>query len=178
MLMVSVAVSAQAKKTVKKAPPAILSGKITFQKLFNPVKVEPNAYVMAHKSDAEYDSPQDTIATFRKATMSRYLYKTTKDEYYLKQLKIYNADSPLKYDALAEIAARHYYKVKSYPETITSFTDSQGNYKLSLPPGRYEIIFKSNEIMNDNKLEIDGIVTAYFIEVKSGEHKELDYNFR
>jgi len=179
-MIAAISATAQNKKTSKPVAKGTIKGTITYSgKSGSPTLPDTGALVLIHKSDVVQESAQDSIRSFEKVVLIKEIYEMTKKEAYLESLKEINAETPEKFKVLDEAATNYYFHVKRNPTTVSATVDGAGNFSIQLAPGRYEVIIKSKGITNETSMfEITGSIENFFIEVKAGEIKTQDYNFK
>ncbi len=178
VLLTSSMLSAQTKKTAKTTAEGTLKGTVTYEKVVMETPTpDAGATVMIRKSDIVRESPQDTLTNYKSIVLTRHLYETTKDAYFLGQLEKKNAETKEKFDIIAKATFRNFYNLMKNPETITTKADAQGNYSVNLKPGRYEVVFVSATLKAVNLIESRGRIDSYFVEVRPGETKVQNNKF-
>jgi len=179
-MVAAINVTAQNKKTSKTVATSTIKGTVTYSgKSGSPTLPDTGALVLIHKSNVVEESEQDSITSFEKVILLKELYRMTKDEYYVESLKKINAETPEKFKILDKATTGYYLNVKRDTSTISTTVDGAGNFSVQLAPGRYEVIIKSKGLINESSMfEVTGCIENFFIEVKAGEIKIKDYNFK
>jgi hypothetical protein len=181
-LLITTGAIAQTKKTVKSTTAnGKLQGNVTYlSESTEPRNPDAGTVVVMHLSAVEQESANDTFGTYFKAKTYITLSKidAVHASSYLDKLKNINAETPEKFEVIDKATLENYYRVKKDPKSIVTVADAAGNYSANLKPGRYEVIFLSNNKKDQNTYtEFGGLIYYYYVTIKPGETTIKDYNF-
>lgn len=81
-------------------------------------------------------------------------------------------------DDMSMVAGKYIKEFTQLPAIVKSAADGKGKFALSLPPGKYYLLFISGHVKSNNQVEQNGDVDAKEVVVKPGSETIINAGFK
>ena len=134
-------------------------------------------YLLQEEKLKLYGNKKKNADLIASANAERDQYKKEMDQYHAKMVK-YNVETDEKLKELEKRVFESYHKTINKDDIISRTINANGDYSIPVNPSTYYVFIVSKNRTGLGMSELMGKIYCEKVKIKSGQTKDISYNFR